>query len=239
MQPKDVWQQIVYTKISFIKDSMKILIVEDNRIISDNIKKFLELEWIESFQLFSWKEVLFHLIDISYDLIILDLGLWESDGLNICKRLREKGNATPILMLTARTTTKQKVEWLETGADDYMTKPFEYDELLARIKSLIRRTHTMKWDIIQIWDISIHSVQKKVIQWKKEIPLSNLEFWLILYLAQHKWKIISKEELLEKVWGEYDEFEASRTVDVYVGYLRKKLWKDTIETKRWQWYLIP
>lgn len=218
---------------------MKILIVEDNQIISDNIKKYLALQSIESTQVFSWKDIWYHLSNTHYDVIILDIWLWESDGVEICKDIREKWNNIPILMLTARATTKDTIIWLDAWADDYMTKPFDYEELIARIKTLIRRNYSLKWSTLKIKNIDIHEDKREVFIGKKHIELSKLEFDLFLYLAKNKWKTITKEELFEKVWGEYDDFIQSRSVDLYVSYLRKKLWKDIIETKRGLWYVIP
>ena len=216
----------------------KIFIAEDNQIISDNIAEYLRIEWFLTYQFFSWENIIFEIVDKNPDLIILDLWLPNLDWLTLCKNIREKWFSIPILILTARSTTKDKIIWLEYWADDYLTKPFNYEELLARIRALIRRNFSNKSNIINIWKININVDEKKVEKNKTEIKLSNLEFNLFLYLSQNKWKIISKDELLEKIWWEYDSFSNSRTIDVYVWYLRKKLWKTIIETKRWEWYII-
>ena len=218
---------------------MKVLIVEDNQILSWNIKKYLELEWIDAFQLFWGKWLLFHLVSNHYDVMILDLGLWDSDGKDLCHDIRNNGNNLPIIMLTARTSTKEKIIWLNAGADDYLCKPFDYEELLVRLKTIVRRNFSQKADTIKIGELEIHENEKLVLKKWKDIDCSNLEFQLLLYLARNKGKVISKEELFEKVWGEFDAFANSRSVDVYVGYLRKKLWKSIIETKRGMWYIIP
>ncbi len=217
---------------------MKILIVEDNEILSKNIKIFLGLEWIDSIQLFSGAKVNFELTSTNYDLVILDLGLPDVDGISVARQIRASGKNIPILMLTARDTKQDKLSGFQSGADDYLTKPFDYDELLARIHALVRRNFTVKSDAIKIDDIEIALDAKKVTQNWKEVHMSSLEVDLLIYLVRNRGKIISKEELLEKVWGEYDAFSVSRTVDVYVGYLRKKLGKEIIETVRWQGYLV-
>lgn len=217
---------------------MKILIVEDNKILSDNISKYLSLEKIESKQLFSWEKVKYELVSNSYDLIIMDLWLWEFNWIDIIENLRNDWINIPILILTSRDTIKDKISWFNSWADDYLTKPFDYEELLLRIQALVRRNFSNKSENITLWNIEIDKQKKEVkLDWKL-IHLSKLEYDLLNYLINYQWKIISKKELLEKVWWEYDDFFPSRTVDIYVWYLRKKLSKDLIETIRWEWYLI-
>lgn len=217
---------------------LDILIVEDNKILSDNISKYLELEWIKSNQLFDWNKVSLELVSNNYDLILLDIWLWKINWLDICKKIRDMWNNIPILILTARTTLNDKKVWFNNWADDYLTKPFDYEELLLRINALVRRNFTIKSENIVIWDIEISLDLKKVTKKWIDVHLSQLEYELFVYLVHNKWKIISKQKLLEKVWWEYDDFSQSRTVDVYVWYLRKKLWKNIIDTVRWEWYLI-
>lgn len=217
---------------------MKVLIVEDNKILSNNISDYLALEKIDSFQLFEWNKVNYHLVDHEYDMIILDLWLPDIDGNQVCERIRESGRNIPILILTARNMIWDKIAWFKSGADDYLTKPFDYEELLVRIHALIRRDHSIKATKIELWDLQIHSDTKQVVFQNTPVHLSQLEFDLLLYLVKNRGKIISKETLLEKVWWEYDSFKMSRTVDVYIGYLRKKLSKDIIQTIRWEWYII-
>ena len=217
---------------------MKILIVEDNEILSKNIATYLKLENIDFKQLFLGKNVNYELTINNYDLIILDLWLPDIDWLELCKNIRNSGKNIPILILTARNTIENKIEWLNSWSDDYLTKPFDYDELLARIKALVRRNFSIKSNNIVLWNIEIDINEKKVkLNWSL-VHLSNLELNLLIYLIQNKAKVISKEQLLEKVWWEYDNFNMTRTVDVYIWYLRKKLWKNIIKTVRWQWYII-
>lgn len=217
---------------------MKILIVEDNKILSDNIVKYLKLEKIESKQLFSWEWVNFELQKESYDLVIMDLWLWEYNWIDLIWKIRDSSINIPILILTARDTIKDKIAWFNSWADDYLTKPFNYEELLLRINALIRRDFSNKSEKIEIGNIEINKDKKEVKQNWKIIHLSKLEYDLLKYLLNYKWKIVSKKELLEKVWWEYDDFFPSRTVDIYVWYLRKKLSKELIKTIRWEWYLI-
>ncbi len=143
-------------------------------------------------------------------------------------------------MLTSRWTKSDIIEWLNVWSDDYLVKPFDYNELLARLKSLTRRNLKNKSNtFIKYNDFEIDLVKKEVKKLNEKIKLSSLEYDLFLYLSQNRWKVISRKELYEKVWWEFDwDFMFSKTVDVYIWYLRKKLWKDTIETKVWFWYLI-
>ncbi len=217
---------------------LNILLVEDNVIISNNISKYLELEWIKTKQLFNWEKVVFEVVSDQYDLVILDIWLWEQNWLDLCKKIRDIWKNIPILMLTARNNIDDKKTGFKNGADDYLTKPFDYEELLLRINALIRRNFTVKSSNIVLWDIEINLDTKKVTQNWADLHLSNLEIELLLYLIQNKTKVVSKKELLEKVWWEYDDFSMSRTIDVYIWYLRKKLWKDIVETVRWIWYII-
>lgn len=217
---------------------MKILIVEDNEILSNNIKTFLGLENIEAVQVFSGAWVNYELTTNTYDLVILDIWLPDVDGISVSKKIRESGKNIPILMLTARNTKQDKMDGFSAWADDYLTKPFDYDELVMRIRALVRRNYSIKSASITIGDIEILLDAKKVYQKEREIHLSSLEIDLLVHLVRNRGKIISKEELLDKVWWEYDEFNMSRTVDVYIWYLRKKLWKELIETARWEWYII-
>ncbi|MDD3302458.1 MAG: response regulator transcription factor [Candidatus Gracilibacteria bacterium] len=217
---------------------MKILIVEDNKILSNNIYKFLELEGIQSKQIFDGIGIPLELKNDSYDLIIMDLGLGEQNGIDIIKQIRESNQNLPVLILTARDTIKDKINGFNSGADDYLTKPFNYEELILRINALIRRNYTNKNDITHIGSIEIDKNNKIITMNSTVIHLSKLEFDLLTYLVNYKGKIISKKELLEKVWGEYDDFFPSRTVDIYVGYLRKKLGKNLIDTIRGEGYII-
>jgi DNA-binding response OmpR family regulator len=217
---------------------MKVLIIEDNEILSKNISRYLKLEKIDSHQSFNWKDGLYEWLIQDYDCIILDLNLWDIDWLEVCQTLREKWKLTPILILSARNTLQDKLKWLNIWWDDYLTKPFEYEELVARIYSLVRRDDSRKSNIINIWKIKIDTNNKRIFNNKKEIKLTSLEYNLAEFLAKHQGQVISKEKLLEKVWWNLDSYELSRTVDVYISYLRKKIDKDFIKTRKGLWYII-
>jgi len=219
---------------------MKVLIIEDNEILSRNLVRFLALKNIHTDVSFDWKDWLAKASTKFYDVVILDINLPEIDWLEVCKRLREKGKDVPIIMLTSRSNKSDIIEWLDLWADDYLSKPFDYDELIARIKTLTRRNLKNKSNTkIIIWDYLINLEEIQVYKWKDKIKLSTLEFNLFKYLSQNKAKVVSRKEIYEHVWGEFDwDFMFSKTVDVYIWYLRKKLWKEIIETKKGFWYII-
>jgi len=219
---------------------MKVLIVEDNDVLRGNVKKYLEIKWHEANDHSTYEGAVYKIMTESYDIVILDLGLWseQGDGVDICKEIREKWNSVPILMLTARTLTPQKIEGLNSGADDYMTKPFDYEELIARLKAMVRRDHSLKGTKLTVDDITIYVDEMRVEQDGVDVSLSKLEFNLLLHFVQNQGRVLSKEEITEKVWGEIDMFKESRTLDIYVGYLRKKLGKDVIETVRGVGYMM-
>ncbi len=219
---------------------MKVLIIEDNEILSRNLVRYLAIKDIQSDVSFDWKDGLHKASTIFYDAIILDINLPLMDGMEICKNLREKGKEVPIIMLTSRSSKSDIIEWLNLWADDYLSKPFDYDELVARLHTLTRRNLKNKSNTkINVNDFVIDLEEIQVYKWKEKISLSNLEFNLFKYLAQNMWKVVSRQELYEHVWWEFDgDLMFSKTVDVYIWYLRKKLWKDLIETKKWFWYII-
>jgi DNA-binding response OmpR family regulator len=219
---------------------MKVLVVEDNEILSRNLVTYLKLKNIESDTSFDWKDWLYRASINFYDVVILDINLPELDWLEVCKKLREKWKDVPIIMLTSRSSKSDIIEWLDLWADDYLSKPFDYDELLARINTLSRRNFKNKSNTkIEIWEYIIDLQQIQVYRWTEKIKLSTLEFNLFKYLAQNKWNVVSRQDMYEHVWWEFDwDFMFSKTVDVYIWYLRKKLWRELIETKKWFWYII-
>lgn len=228
---------------------MKILIVEDNIPLARNISRFFEMEWIKSEVSNDWKEGFEKASLNYYDLIVLDINLPWMNWIEICEKLREKWKDVQILMLTSRSWDWDIVKWLNSWADDYLSKPFDLDVLLAHVRALGRRNLKNKNSKINIssenWEIEINFENNEVLrylpqhnEWEK-IKLSNLEFDLLKLLSQNKWKILTRSEIFDKVWWDFDEYMFSRNVDIYVWYLRKKIWKEFIETKKWVWYLIP
>ncbi len=219
---------------------MKVLVVEDNQSLARNLVTFLSLKDIDSELSMNGRDALHKASVNYYDAIVLDINLPEIDGIEVCKALREKQKDTPIIMLTSRSSKSDVIEWLEAWADDYLTKPFDYDILIARLKSLSRRNLKNKSNtFIYIGDYTIDVEKVEVSKGKQKIKLSKLEYDLFKYLAQNNGRAVERKELYEKVWGEFDgDFMFSKTVDVYIGYLRKKLDRQIIETKKGVWYMI-
>lgn len=176
----------------------------------------------------------------SFDLLLLDLGLPGKDGLTVLEELRGQGATVAIIILTARDEINDKVAGLEGGADDYLTKPFRFEELLARIRLRMRNQQrtTIKEEIeLSVGEV-ILNLRTRRVEWKnKDIELSAREFILLETLIRHRGQVMSREQLLDRVWG-YDYDPGSNIVDVYVGYLRKKLSSDLIETVRGMGYRL-
>jgi two-component system alkaline phosphatase synthesis response regulator PhoP len=170
-----------------------------------------------------------------FDLIVLDIMLPRKSGIEICRDLRQRGIATPILMLTARGQTADKVTGLKIGADDYLTKPFEMVELLARVEALLRRTPAFvkTGEVYQFGAIRVDLRRTEVTRHGKPVTLSAKEFQLLRYLTEHRGTTVSRETLLSQVW-EYGGVTSSRTVDVHVAWLRQKLEEDPRQP---QWIL--
>ena len=166
---------------------------------------------------------------MDYDLIILDIMMPKQDGLSVVRKLRRDGNATPVLLLTAKDAVSDRVAGLDAGADDYLTKPYAFDELLARIRALLRRQSPQKSDCLQAGDLKLCISSKKVTRGGKEIPLSAKEFSLLESLMRHKGSVLSRLQLENQVW-DYDFDGSSNVIDVYIRYLRRKI-DDPFETK--------
>ena len=161
----------------------------------------------------------------SFDLLILDVMLPKKNGYDVCRDLRQKGIATPILMLTAKGETIDKVLGLKLGADDYLTKPFEVIELLARIEALLRRspnTHQTASDSFRFGDVAIDFGRAEVFKSHRTVELSAMEFKLLQFLIENRGRVHSRNQLLDEVWG-YDAMPSTRTVDVHIAWLRQKL----------------
>ena len=175
-----------------------------------------------------------------FDIIILDINLPKKDWIEICKTLREKWKEVSIIMLTSRWTNDDIVTGLDIWADDYLVKPFEYSELLARINAIYRRRmQNQSNTIISFDNVEINLKTIEVKQNWEIVALSKLEFELLKYLAQNKSKALSREDIYEAVWWERDnDFVYGKTIDVYIWYLRKKLGKELIETVKWYWFII-
>jgi DNA-binding response OmpR family regulator len=201
---------------------MKLLIVEDEHKIANLIKQGLEQEHFVVDVAYDGAAGFDYAASEPYDVIILDRLLPRIDGLQICKKLREQGNHTPILMLTAKGQISDKVEGLNSGADDYLTKPFAFEELLARIKALVRRPKMTTGNVLQVEDLSLNTDTYEIRRGKDQITLSSKEFALLEYLMRHQNKTLTKEQIINHVWS-YDANILPNTVEVFIGYLRNKI----------------
>jgi two-component system, OmpR family, response regulator MprA len=201
--------------------SGRVLVVEDDESIADVLRRSLRAEGHEVMSAGDGVEALSLSEQFVPDLVVLDLGLPRLDGIEVCRRLRAESDV-PILILTARTDTDQRVEGLDSGADDYLPKPFERTELLARIRALMRRRPPRGSASIVVGDLQLNPDTREVKRGERQIELTNREFELLEYLARNQKLVVSRERLLEDVWG-YDPFEQTNTIDVFISNLRRKL----------------
>jgi len=201
---------------------MRILVVEDDHKIAGAIKKGLSQESYAVDVSYDGQDGLGQASTIEYDLIILDRMLPEIDGIQICKALREKKNTTPILILTAKDKIKDRVEGLDAGADDYLTKPFAFEELLARVRALLRRPQKIDNNVLKVGNLTLNTLDFEAKRSGKKIKLSSKEFALLEYLMRNAGRILTKDNIIEHVW-DYDADILPNTVEVFVGYLRNKI----------------
>lgn len=198
-----------------------ILIIEDEKNISSFVKMELEFEGYITQVIEDGKQGLDEAINKDYDLILLDLMLPSLNGIEICRRLKKEKD-TPIIMLSAKDSVMDKVSGLQMGADDYVSKPFAIEELLARIQVVFRRDNSSNSKNLNFKDLSINIDSRVVKKGDEELNLTNKEYELLLYLMENKDKVISRLSLLESVWG-YNYETETNVVDVYVRHLRNKL----------------
>lgn len=201
---------------------MRILIIEDDHKIANAIKKGLEQESFAVDVSYDGKDGLGQASTIDYDVIILDRMLPETDGLEICRILRKQKNNTPILMLTAKDKVSDRVEGLNSGADDYLIKPFAFEELLARIRVLLRRPAEVQKTVLTVGDLELDPVNFEVRRASRDISLSTKEFALLEYLMRNEKRILTKDNIISHVW-DYDADILPNTVEVFVGSLRTKI----------------
>lgn len=216
---------------------MRILVVEDEHKIANSVKRGFEQETWAADVAYDGEAGYDLASGEDYDVIILDIMLPKMDGLEICKKLREEGNHTPILILTARGEVGDKVEGLNSGADDYLVKPFAFEELLARVRALVRRPKEAQDVELKINDLVLNSNTYEVKSHGKKVDLSKKEFALLEYLMRNAGRVISKENIIAHVW-DYEANILPNTVEVFVGYLRDKLGGDVIKTIRGFGYKI-
>lgn len=211
---------------------MQILVVEDDKRISEFLVKGLQENGYSITLCTNGEDVLEHYLNVEWDLMIIDIMLPKMDGFHLVQTLRFKKNFTPILMLSALSSVQDKISALDFGADDYLTKPFHFDELLSRIKALTRRQRfkdeTESTEFLEFGSLKINTEQYKVFLDSTEIELSPREFKLLRYLTENNEKTVSRVQILNAVWGiHYDSH--TNVVDVYIYYLRNKIETDSIK----------
>ena len=204
---------------------MKLLLVEDHKPLARAVKQGLEEEGFAVDLAADGEEGDYKARTSSYDLIILDLMLPKIDGLTLLQNWRKNSISTHVLILTAKGELADKVRGLDLGADDYLTKPFEIDELLARVRALIRRKHDVKDPILRIHDLEIDTAARTVRRGGQRIHLTPREYALLEYLAFHQGKVVTRPMIWEHLYDEHDE-NTSNVVDVYIRYLRNKIDKE-------------
>lgn len=206
--------------------AMRVLVIEDEAKMADVIKRGLEEEGMQVELAYDGDTGLEAGKSGNYDLLILDLGLPNRDGLEVARELRTTGINTPILILTAQDSTEMKVKGLDIGADDYLTKPFAFSELLARVRALLRRAQAAEpgedKTRLQIGDLTLNLINRKVNRAGLEVQLTGKEFALLEFFMRHPDEVLSRETLSEKVWEEtFDTL--TNVIDVYINYLRNKI----------------
>jgi two-component system, OmpR family, response regulator MprA len=199
---------------------MLILVVDDELPVRDSLRRALVLEGHEVVQAANGREALGAVEELAPDLIVLDVLMPELDGLEVCRRLRASGDRTPVLMLTARSEVEDRVTGLDAGADDYVGKPFALDELLARVRALLRRAPGSE-EPVRFADLVLDPMSREVSRNGRDIELTRTEFALLELFLRNPRRVLSRSEILLAVWG-YDFGPTSNSLDVYVGYLRRK-----------------
>jgi len=202
---------------------MRILVVDDERAVRDSLRRALELEGYGVELAADGREALDRLESGTDepDAIVLDVLMPEVDGLEVCRRLRRAGSRLPVLMLTARAEVENRVEGLDAGADDYVTKPFALEELLARLRALLRRTADGSGEVLRFEDLELDPKTREVRRGGEPIDLTRTEFALLELFLLNPRQVLTRSLIFERVWG-YDFGATSNSLDVYVGYLRRK-----------------
>ncbi len=220
---------------------MRVLLIEDYKQLVRALKKGLEEEGFAVDVAMDGEEGGYKAETANYDVIILDLMLPKEDGLSLLRRWRAKGIKSHVLVLTARSGIEDKVTGLDLGADDYMTKPFQLEELLARLRALIRRGHDVKDPVLRVHDLEIDTNTRTVKRGEKTIHLTPREYALLEFLAYHRGKVVTRSMIWEHLYDEHDE-NTSNVVDVYIRYLRNKIDKDftppLIQTRWGEGYML-
>ena len=201
---------------------MRLLVVEDEKDLNRIISKTLTAEGMSVDSCFDGEEAADYIRGAEYDAIVMDISMPKKDGLSVVREMRGAGNMTPVLFLSARDTVSDRVAGLDTGADDYLVKPFAYDELLARVRVLTRKYTGNKTNVYTLGDLTVNTEARSAQRSGRELNLSSKEYALLEYMIRNKGVVLSRENIENNIWN-YDYAGGTNVVDVYVGYLRKKM----------------
>jgi heavy metal response regulator len=220
---------------------MRVLLVEDDSRIARFVAKGLREQAYAVDVAANGEDALYQADINTYDLVILDVMIPGRDGFQVCRELRKSGKRMPILMLTARDAVEDRIAGLDHGADDYLTKPFEFRELLARLRALLRRSGELRPNRIEVEDLALDTAAQTAARGGRQIPLTTKEYALLEYLARNAGRVVGREEISEHVWDEtFDPF--TNTIEVYVNRLRRKIdepsAKPLIHTRRGAGYML-
>ena len=201
---------------------MRILIAEDERDLNALLRKRLKEADYSVDSCYDGEEALDYLDGAEYDAVVLDIMMPRLDGLAVLRTLRRRGNSVPVLLLTAKDSVEDRVRGLDAGADDYLVKPFAFEELLARLRVLLRKPDGGKSTILRVGDLTLHLDTRSVFRGEREIALSSKEYSLLRYMMQNAGIVLSRDRLEQHIWN-YDFTGGSNVIDVYIRYLRKKI----------------
>ena len=201
---------------------MRVLIAEDEKNLNKILTERLKAEHYSVDSCYDGQEALDYLASAEYDAVVLDIMMPVLDGLSVLKKMRGKNNSTPVLLLTAKDSIEDRVQGLDAGANDYLVKPFAFEELLARIRVLLRKPAETPKTCYQIADLEVHMDTRQVLRAGKEVKLSGKEFALLRYMIQNAGIVLSRDRLEEHLWN-FDYAGGSNVIDVYIRYLRKKI----------------
>lgn len=201
---------------------MRVLVVEDEKKVASFLKKGLEEEYYAVDLAYDGEEALYMVEVNDYDLVLLDIMLPKIDGMTVLRRIRENANLVPVLMLTAKDSVDSVVKGLDTGCDDYLTKPFAFSELLARIRALLRRDREARAPVLEVGDLRLSPLTHEVTRNDKKIDLTAKEYALLEYFMRNSNRILTRTMMSEHVWDYHFDTDTN-VVDVYVNFLRKKI----------------
>jgi two-component system response regulator MprA len=201
---------------------VRILVVDDEPSVRDALDRALRMDGYKVHLAADGREALDALAHQAPDAIVLDVLMPEPNGIEVCRRLRAAGDRTPVLVLTARDAVPDRVRGLDAGADDYLVKPFALEELLARLRALLRRSGPGQGEVLRFADLELEPEAHEVRRARRPIELTRTEFQLLELLLRHPRQVLTRSQIFERVWG-YDFGPASNSLEVYVGYLRRKL----------------